>query len=83
MSKTTYLTAETDATGYVNNPDLWRECSATTLANAKRAASRARAFQGTAAHVGIRRADGRVVTIAENRPASAVDMASARQWREV
>ena len=80
---TTYLVAETDATGYVNNPTLWKPCAAATLAAAKRAATRARTFQGTAAHVGVRHADGNVVAVAVNRPASALDMNAARAWLDI
>lgn len=80
---TTYLIAETDANGYVNNAAIWAECSAKTLTSAKRAASRARAFQGTAAHVAVRAANGEIVLVAVNRPANAIDMGASRAWRDV
>lgn len=79
---TTYVIAETVATGYVNNPALWTACDAASLAAAKRAASHARVFHGTAAHVGALCADGTVEPVAVCRPKNALDMRSRMCWTD-
>ena len=52
-----FYVAETGANEFVNNPDLWVEVKAKSLEAAKRAASRNRAFQRTAAWVGVKSGD--------------------------
>ena len=39
MTNATFFIAETDANGWVNNPNRWEATKAKTLASAKRAAS--------------------------------------------
>lgn len=51
----------------------WTSTRATSLAAAKRAASRARTFRGTAAHVGIKLDDGSIERVATCQPASCFD----------
>jgi hypothetical protein len=76
----TYHIAETDATGYVNDPSLWTPTRAASLASAKRAATAGRRFQCTAAHVAVQLAGGRFEVVAICRPDCAINMNSARHW---
>ena len=75
-----YYTAETDISASVNNPSLWQATSAKTEAGAKRVAQAARAFQGTAAHVGILRG-GEIVRIATRYPTGHIQ-AGLNNWGE-
>lgn len=63
-----YFTAETDAAASVNTAAAWKPTKAATLAGAKRAAQAARCFQGTAAHVATKAADGSFVLLSTRYP---------------
>lgn len=62
-----FYIAETNANEFVNNVALWKPVEAKDLSAAKRAASKARMFQRTAAWVGRQKADGTFYAVAVKR----------------
>lgn len=60
----------------------WTKTTATTLADAKRAAVRAQTFQGTDAWVG-QEIDGRVYPVAVRRHRDALNMSARGAWVEM
>lgn len=76
-----YFIAETEANGFVNNPQRWYPCRAKSPSGAMRAAQRAQVFQGTALHVAVKRGD-RFERIAVRRP-DAINMNLNGRWVEI
>ncbi len=75
----TYAIAETQGSfDYAK----WEDISAETLSAAKRAASRAQGFQGSAVAVAIKHADGSYIPVAVKRD-DPINMSAKGSWEEV
>ncbi len=81
MQNQNFFVAETDAKGSINNPSSWETVAAKSLTAAKRAASRAQMFQGTAVFVG-QLFGGSIKTVAVKRD-DAINMALKGTWSNV
>ena len=63
------------------NYNDWAATSATTLASAKRAASRAQMFCGSDVFVGVKSGDA-IIVIAQKLHRDALDMNAVGEWQE-